>query len=99
MAKFNFDEKVDRRGTFSYKWDSLSDPELLPLWVADMDFKVAPEIAEAVQKRASHDVYGYGIIPDDYYEAYINWYTGEIKSLENWKNFLPSHENFENFCN
>ena len=73
MAKFNFDEKVDRRGTFSYKWDSLSDPELLPLWVADMDFKVAPPIYEAVNRCAAHGVFGYATENDDYYNAIISF--------------------------
>ena len=70
--KNDFNELPNRKNTNCLKWD-LTDSEY-PLWVADMDFKVAPEIAEAVQKRASHEVYGYGIIPDDYYEAYINWW-------------------------
>ncbi len=73
MAKFNFDEKVDRRGTFSYKWDTLSDPDMLPLWVADMDFRVAPPIYEAVNRCASHGVFGYATENDDYYNAIISF--------------------------
>ncbi len=73
MSKFNFDEKVDRRGTFSYKWDSLSVPDMLPLWVADMDFKVAPPIYVAVNRCAQHGVFGYAVENDDYYNAIISF--------------------------
>lgn len=73
MGKFNFDEKVERRGTFSYKWDSIDDPNLLPLWVADMDFKVAPPIYAAVNKCAQHGVFGYATENDDYYNAIISF--------------------------
>ncbi len=73
MGKYNFDEKVDRRGTFSYKWDYMQDPEILPLWVADMDFKVAPPIYEAVNKCAAHGVFGYACENDDYYNAIISF--------------------------
>ena len=57
-----FDTPVDRRGTHSLKWD-VRDNEL-PMWVADMDFKTAPAIIEALQKRVEHGVFGYSIIPD-----------------------------------
>lgn len=69
---YNFDEVVDRRNSYSLKWD-VKDSEL-PMWVADMDFKTAPEIQAAIQKRAEHGVFGYTIIPDEWYEAYRYWW-------------------------
>ena len=72
MGKYNFDEQVNRRGTFSLKWD-IKDNEL-PMWVADMDFRTAPAITEALIKRAEHGVFGYTIVPDEWYAAYINWW-------------------------
>ena len=72
--KYNFDELVERRGTNCVKWDEAPSDEVLPLWVADMDFKVAPAIFEAVKKRAEHGVFGYNIVPESYYEAVIAWF-------------------------
>lgn len=72
MGKYNFDEQVNRRGTFSLKWD-IKDNEL-PMWVADMDFRTAPAITEPLIKRAEHGVFGYTIVPDEWYAAYINWW-------------------------
>lgn len=70
--KYDFDTNIDRRNTNSLKWD-VADGEL-PMWVADMDFPTAPEIQAAIQKRASHGVFGYSVIPDSWYEAYMNWW-------------------------
>lgn len=70
--KYDFDTPIDRRGTDSYKWD-VKDGEL-PMWVADMDFKTAPEITAAIQKRAEHGVYGYSVIPDVWYDAVTDWW-------------------------
>ena len=71
--KYNFDKVVNRRNTASLKWDILKENEL-PMWVADMDFEAAPEIVEALQLRLNGRVYGYNIIPDEWYSAYINWW-------------------------
>lgn len=70
--KYDFDTPIDRRNTNSLKWD-IAENEL-PMWVADMDFKAAPEIQEAIQKRAAHGVFGYSIIPDDWHKAYAGWW-------------------------
>ena len=70
--KYDFDAVVDRNGTYSLKWD-VSGNEL-PMWVADMDFRTAPEITEALVKRAEHGVFGYTDVPDEWYEAYISWW-------------------------
>ena len=71
--KYNFDEIVNRRGTHSVKWDEAAEG-VIPLWVADMDFKAAPAILEVVRKRAEHGVYGYTVVEEDYYLAIINWF-------------------------
>lgn len=70
---FNFDAPVDRRNTRSVKWDEES-ADVLPLWVADMDFATAPCVQNAVMKRAMHPCYGYTLVPDDYYQAIISWF-------------------------
>ena len=70
--KYDFDTVVDRRGTDSLKW-KVKENEL-PMWVADMDFKTAPEIIDAMGRRLSNGVFGYSIVPDEWYDAYINWW-------------------------
>ena len=71
---YNFDELIERRGTNCVKWDESPSDEVIPLWVADMDFRVAPAIQEAIRKRAEHGVFGYNIVPESYYEAVISWF-------------------------
>jgi len=73
--KHDFDTIVPRRGSNSLKWDTSDDPEMLPLWVADMDFKAAPCILQALQRRLDHGVFGYVKVPDSYYDAVINWFS------------------------
>ena len=70
--KYDFDTIIDRKNTNSAKWDYFDTQ--LPMWVADMDFKVAPEIIEALTKRVQHGVFGYATIPDEYFTSYINWW-------------------------
>lgn len=70
----NFDELIPRRGTNSYKWDSNGGDNVLPLWVADMDFRTAPEIISALRKRVEHGIFGYTRVPDAYYEAVVSWF-------------------------
>ncbi|HBI61648.1 MAG TPA: cystathionine beta-lyase [Lachnospiraceae bacterium] len=72
--KYDFDRKIERAGSYSLKWD-VPEGEL-PMWVADMDFQTAPEIQEAICKRAEHGVYGYAVVPDAWYQAYGNWWEG-----------------------
>ena len=72
MARYNFDEMIDRRKTDSLKWDI---PEgQLPMWVADMDFKTAPEIMDAIKEKADEGAFGYTIVPDRWYDAYKMWW-------------------------
>lgn len=75
MSTFDFDTVINRRGTNSYKWDIVKEEDVIPLWVADMDFKAAPAIFEALKKRVEHGVFGYTLVPDSYYEAIINWFA------------------------
>lgn len=71
--RYDFDEPVERRRTNSYKWDS--EPEgVLPMWVADMDFRTAPCITGALQQRVAHGIFGYTRVPDEYYDAVIGWF-------------------------
>ena len=63
--KYDFDELVERRVTGCVKWDECPNDEVIPLWVADMDFKAAPAIQDAVRKRAEHGVFGYAVVEDD----------------------------------
>ena len=71
---FNFDEIIPRRNTRSYKWDSAPAGDVLPLWVADMDFRTAPAVIEALERRVRHGIFGYVRVPDEYYEAVIRWF-------------------------
>lgn len=71
--EYNFDEKISRRNTNCIKWDASADPEMLPMWVADMDFRTAPPVVEALRKRVEHGVFGYTHVPGEYYEAVIGW--------------------------
>lgn len=74
MEKFDFDKLTTRRGTSCYKWDEAKNDEAIPLWVADMDFEVAPAIKEALAERVEHGIFGYTKVPDSYYDAIINWF-------------------------
>ena len=71
--KYDFDEIIERRGTGCVKWDE-SEEGVIPLWVADMDFAVAPAIQEAVRQRAEHPIYAYTLVGDEYYDAIISWF-------------------------
>lgn len=70
--KYDFDKLTERRNTGSLKWE-IGETEL-PMWVADMDFETAPEIKEAVRKRAEHGIFGYSVVTEQWYKAYISWW-------------------------
>ena len=72
--KYNFDEIIPRRNTNSVKWDEAAQDDIIPLWVADMDFRVLPQITEALRQRVDHGVFGYTHVPDSYYESVIRWF-------------------------
>ena len=85
MKQYNFDEIVDRRGTNCIKVDALKarygNPDLTPLWVADMDFRTPDFIVNALKERCKHEVFGYTFADDDYYNSIINW----VDYKHNWK--------------
>jgi len=80
-----FDRDIDRAGTFSTKYDGreamFGHPDVMPLWVADMDFAAPAAVTEALVARAAHPVYGYTLFPDSLYEALIDW----LKSRHGWE--------------
>lgn len=93
--KYNFDEVIDRRNSDCVKWDTLEDSygvsDILPMWIADMDFKSADEIIEALKTRAESGVFGYNFRNDGFYDSIIKWvkdrYNWEIK--KEWIVFTP----------
>lgn len=96
MAKYDFDEVIDRKGTCSEKWDGLKKhfgtDDVLPMWVADMDFNSPPEVIKLIVERSKHGIFGYPVRTESYYEAIINWvrerYGWEIKG--DWIVDVPS---------
>lgn len=71
---YDFDRLIPRRGTDSYKWDSAAADDVLPMWVADMDFPTAPAIVDALRHRVDHGIFGYTRVPDAYYASVIDWF-------------------------
>lgn len=72
--EYDFSRPTERRGTDSYKWDSAPEADIIPLWVADMDFETFLGITEALQRRVAHGIFGYTRVPEAYYEAVCNWF-------------------------
>ena len=86
--KYNFDEIIDRKNNHSVKYCEIDkkfgvdkDSDIIPLWIADMDFKTAQPIIDAIQKKAEHGIFGYVYRPDEYFESFINWQ----KRRYNWE--------------
>ena len=71
--KYDFDEIVPRRGTNAIKWDMDTDPEVLPMWVADMNFPSLPTVQEAIHARVNEPHFGYFNLPDAYFDSIIRW--------------------------
>jgi cystathionine beta-lyase len=88
---FDFDAPIERRGTASFKWD-LYGGDVLPLWVADMDFASPPQVVEALEARCAHGVLGYSVVPDSLVEAIVDHmrrqYGWRIEG--DWIVWLPS---------
>ncbi len=95
MKQYNFDADVNREGTNALKYDVLEErfgrPDLLPLWVADMDFEAPPCVKEAIIERAKHGVFGYSCPSQAYYDSIINWVGKQHKWNINqeWITFIP----------
>jgi cystathionine beta-lyase len=95
--KYNFDQIIDRKGTNASKWEPqvlnqlFGEEDLLPFWVADMDFKVAQPIVDAIVKAAEHGIYGYSIRPEEYYKAIIDWTEKRFgwKIDKEWIDYTP----------
>ena len=95
MPEYDFDKEIERRGTGSLKYEALGerygDADLLPLWVADMDFATPEFITEAMRKRMEHSLYGYSVEPPEYYDTIISWIAGhhgwELK--REWLTYIP----------
>jgi len=84
MKKYDFDEVVPREGTYSLKWDAceriFGKADILPLWVADMDFKTPDFIIDALRKRLDHEVLGYTFRPESYFQSIVDW----MKQRHDW---------------
>ena len=82
--KYNFDEITDRKNNHSTKYNELmkkfGTDDVIPLWIADMDFKTAEPIIKAVEEKARHGIFGYVYRPDEYFQSFINWQ----KKQHNW---------------
>ena len=95
MKQYNFDEVIDRRGTNSFKYDNLKElcgrEDVLPLWVADMDFRTPDFIIDALKKRLDHGILGYTFAPDSYFSSIIDWvhykYSWAIR--KEWLSYIP----------
>lgn len=74
--EYDFDTVTDRRHTGSYKWDSHDGrSDMIEMWVADMDFRTAPAVISALERRVAHGVFGYTYVGDDYYDALCSWFS------------------------
>lgn len=80
--KYDFDKIINRKGTNSLKWDfsqkRVGHKDVLPMWVADMDFEAPGAVIEAIQQRAEHGIFGYTGTPDSYYQAVIAWIKKDL---------------------
>ena len=83
--KYNFDEIVNRENTDSVKYDLRKNifgkEDVIPMWVADMDFKTPDFIINAIKERTKHEVFGYSFRPDSYFQSIVNW----VKRRHQWE--------------
>lgn len=98
--KYNFDQCPDRRGYGSLKWDKYKERDILPLWLADMDFNSAPEIIEALQQRLNHGVFGYTTPFERPIQAVLDYLKRQHNYVAqaDWLNFLPGLVPAINLC-
>ena len=95
MKQYNFDEIIERRGTNCVKYDLLKkdfgNENLVPLWVADMDFRTPDFIVNAIKKRLEHEIFGYTFDSDSYYNSIIEWvhYKHNWKIQREWLSYIP----------
>jgi len=88
--KYDFDKVVDRKDTRSVKWD-LKQKDIIPMWVADMDFEVPDEVVQAIKNRAEHKIYGYTAPDKEYYDSIIGWFERrhDFAIKKEWINYCP----------
>ena len=79
-GKWDFDDVVDRSGTWSIKYERAAEGQI-PMWIADMDFRTAPAVSSALKERLNRDVMGYTFTPEEYYQSIIYW----EKEMHDWK--------------
>lgn len=95
MQRFDFDKVVERRGSGALKYDGLQErygnPNLLPMWVADMDFETPPFIVEALKKRLNHPIFGYTMEPKEYWPTVKEWIASHHgwNVEEKWLTYIP----------
>ncbi|WP_280766280.1 PatB family C-S lyase [Parabacteroides sp. PFB2-10] len=95
MKQYHFDEVIERHATSSVKYDQLKEvfgsDDLLPLWVADMDFRTPDFIVDALRKRCAHEVFGYTFASDDYYNSILAWldYKYGWRVERDWISYIP----------
>ena len=95
MKQYNFDEVIERRGTSCVKYDTLEkdfgNADLIPLWVADLDFRTPDFIIDAIKKRCEHEIFGYTFAPESYYNSIINWvhYKHQWDIRQEWISYIP----------
>ena len=95
MDRYDFDRIIDRRGTNALKYDSLEErfgrDDLLPLWVADMDFETPPFILDALKRRLDHPVLGYSCLPQGFWPRICDWIASHHgwRPDPSWMRFIP----------
>lgn len=95
MQRYDFDKPVDRRGTGALKFEVLGErygrADLLPLWVADMDFETPPFVVEALRRRLEHPLFGYTVDPPEYWPTVIRWIADHHgwEVQREWLTFIP----------
>ncbi len=95
MTKYNFDRIIDRRGTNAVKTDALKElygrDDLIPLWVADMDFESPSAVTDAIIERAKRGIYGYTCAGQEYYDSIVNWLKNrhDWPVRQEWISFIP----------
>lgn len=101
---YNFDEIIERRGSGAVKVDGLAKlfgrSDLIPLWVADMDFRTGDFITDALKKQCEHGIFGYPLVPKEFYPSLVSWLDRQHQwqVTEEWMKFIPGIVKGIAFC-
>ena len=102
MTRYDFTSKPNRLTHHAEKWKKVeADPELLPLWIADMDFEPLPEIRQVIRDYANHQIFGYPYASDSLYQSIIDWegrqhgYKIERESILLIEGVVPTYRDWE----